>query len=241
MTVCLATICDIDDDPKVIVIGDRMITFGNIIQFEHNSPKILEVTPNCVVATAGHATIHTEIIREANIPKTTGTLLIRDIASRIKDSYDRAYKKEVEDEILKRYGFANYDAFYKTQKELSPSLSDEILNEITDFEFGLQFLIAGIDDEGAHIFKIDVDNKLLPYDALGYEGCGIGYEHARTIFFSTSYLDKCPLERALYITYKAKRVAEKAPGVGQTTDLWIIKKNANSIVIDKNTGDILTF
>ena len=80
---------------------------------------------------------------------------------------------------------------------------------------------------------------MMPFDALGYEGAGIGFEHSRTTFFSSSYTDKFPLSKALYIVYKAKNIAEKAPGVGKATDFWLIKKSGEKISIEKNLDEIL--
>jgi 20S proteasome alpha/beta subunit len=240
MTVCIAAICENDtDSPKIVLASDRMITFQDIIQFEHELPKLEEVAPNCVVATAGTATLHTELLRNAKIPKTDTIQPIREIAQRIKDSFDKARKEEIENIVLKRYGFDNFESFYKMQSSLSNNLSDEIIGEITDYEFDLQILIAGIDESGPHIYKIDVDNVMMPFDALGYEGAGIGFEHSRTTFFSSSYTDKFPLSKALYTVYKAKNIAEKAPGVGKATDFWLIKKSGEKISIEKNLDEIL--
>src|SRR5208337_1720283 len=61
MTICIAIACDsnVKDDkgklksPKVILVGDRMLTIEPLeIAFEHPSTKLAQLTNNCAIATS---------------------------------------------------------------------------------------------------------------------------------------------------------------------------------------------
>jgi 20S proteasome alpha/beta subunit len=63
MTICIASVCE---KKYVIVAADRMITVTlPNIEYEQTTPKITQITNNCVAATAGSALAYTPIFREA--------------------------------------------------------------------------------------------------------------------------------------------------------------------------------
>jgi hypothetical protein len=240
MTICIAAICENDTkNPKIIMASDRMVTYGSSVQFEHKSPKLTDLSPNCVITTSGYATIHTDIIKNAGLVKSDNLLSVRETADKIKDSYDDVREQIIENTILKKIGIKNFKEFYKLEPTISENFSEEIRDNLDDFEFDLTFLISGIDDDGAHIYKIDDTVGILPLHSMGYASIGIGAQHANSIFFSTEYYDKCPLNKALYVVYKAKRIAEKAPGVGSKyIDLWIISKTQTTKISDGIIGEL---
>ena len=87
MTICIAAIGG--GGTHVVVASDRMVTANPPpIEFEHNSPKITEVSQHCVVMTAGDALAHVELCNEAiNMAQAIRVLSIRQISAEIQQVY----------------------------------------------------------------------------------------------------------------------------------------------------------
>lgn len=240
MTVCIAAICEKDKEPKIVVAGDRMVTYGDIEEFEQKEPKLIDISPNCVIAAAGNATTPSTILYNAKLSKTTDIVNVRKIGNDLLNSYFLTRSSEIENIIFKKYGINTYKEFLETQKTLRDDWFLKIEEEFDEYQFEVQLFISGIDENGPQLYKIEEgEEKLEPLDALGYITIGIGADHARKIFFSSEYSDKCSLNEALYTVYKAKKIAEHAPGVGpKYTDLWIVTKS-KTVKLDYDIIDLL--
>ena len=229
MTICIAAICDNCEgkNPKIVMAGDRMVTYGRTTQFEHKSPKLIEVAPNCVVATAGSVSTPPEILSDASISRFDEPVDIEEVGNKILKSFHKVRMREIENTILKVNLIDSAEDFIDKQQKMHKDYFEKIDGELDDFEFNVSIIIAGIDDRGVHLFKIDSGyEKLEHLTPLGYTWNGIGAIHAKDIFFSSEYYDKCPLNEALYTVYKAKKISEHAPGVGpKYIDLWVVTKS----------------
>lgn len=236
MTICIAVICDKNKDPKVILAGDRMITGSHLsIEFEYPEPKLIQLTNNCAVATAGDALAHTELF---SIVKNELSLLrspqIAQIVECIKDSYVKVRMKRIQDLYLRPKGIDDIRMFYNMQRNLMPEIVMTLQNEIDNYDYGLQILIGGVDHSGPHIYCIYNPGMAVPFSSLGYHAIGSGTPHAISTFISSDYSMGCPYEEALYVTYKSKKISENAPGVGsRNTDIWLINRD-NIIAMDDN-------
>lgn len=237
MTVCIAAICERkSDNPKVILAGDRMVTAEILsVEFEHPDPKLYELSKNCAVATAGDALAHTDLLSKVNGKISGATLYnISEIVKEIKDEYYKKRVVDIEDSILKKYGISSFKEFYyDLHQKLNNDILMSIQQEIEEHDCEFEILTAGVDDSGAHIYHINHPTKAENYDAIGYHAIGIGYPHAASTFISSIYNSDCSLPEALYMTYKAKKISENAPGVGRQSDIWIISKDGKIVVNDE--------
>ena len=90
----------------------------------------------------------------------------------------------------------------------------------------MSIIVAGIDPTGPHIFIVDTNQNnnvdTGRYDFIGYATIGGGARHANAHFLTAGHAWYTPLPEALWNTYLAKKRAEVAPGVGETTDLYMI-------------------
>jgi len=214
MTICLGTICD--DGKYVILVTDAMITGEHLsIEFEHKSPKITKLADNCAVATAGDALAHTELFEavRADIDKLR-TPRIFDIVNCIKECFIKLRQEEIDDRILRPRGFPNVQTFYQVQGQLVREVSLTIQNAIDTYGYGLEVLVGGVDDRGAHIHCVLDPGISVAFDAIGYHAVGSGYPHAITTLIANDYHQTLPMPKALLIAYEAKKIAERAPGVG---------------------------
>ena len=235
MTICLAIACDCDLDdekisPKVIMVGDRMLTIRGLdIEFEHPKTKLTQVTKNCIVASAGDALATTELFDavKQKLKLIKHSPQTRDIASAFKDAYVDLRRKKAEDTILKPIGINTIEAFYNPQQNLNPAIALDLLKKIKKCDYNLQLLIGGVDNSGAHIYAIDDPGVMYSLDELGYDAIGSGNTHALLTVIGANYHSGTKFEEALYLAYKAKRMAEKAPGIGTVfTDIWVAERDA---------------
>lgn len=245
MTICIAIRCDCSQDgkeitPRVIMAADRMITSNYLeIEFEHPLPKLTALTKNCVVATAGDALAPSDLFELARqkITQSKHTHQISEIVTILKESYVELRDKKIEDFILKPAGISSIETFYKSQQFMHPEIVLKTFEEIKKFDFGVQLLIGGVDNSGSHIYAIDNPGFSFNLDSLGYDAIGSGENHAILTFIGANYHSKTSFEEALYLTYKAKRISEKAPGIGTNfTDLWVIEPDVVYEVTDSEDG-----
>jgi 20S proteasome alpha/beta subunit len=214
MTICLATICN--EGKYVIVMSDAMITGEHLsIEFEHKRPKITILANNCAVATAGDALAHTELfeavkeeIDKLKKPKIT------EVVKCIKNCFVELRQRQIKERILNPRGIRRIEDFYQMQQTLAREVILTLQNTIDKYEFGLDVLVGGVDTNGAHIHSVIDPGTSVSFDSIGYHAIGSGYPHAVTSLIANDFNQDIPLTKALLITYEAKKIAERAPGVG---------------------------
>lgn len=224
MTICLAAICNKGE--QVILMSDAMITGQHLsIEFEHKRPKIIPLAANCAAATAGDALAYTELfeavggdidkLREPKISKVVQCIV---------DCFADLRLRKIHEQFIKRRGIPNIETFYRMQQSLMPDVALSVQNDIEQYGLNLEVLVAGV-DYGAHIYNVLDPGTSVAYDAIGYHAVGSGAPHAVTTLIANDYNQDIDLTKALLITYEAKKIAERAPGVGSRTNVAIINSN----------------
>jgi len=232
MTICIGAICDVKNrskenpGPKIILVSDRMISAEDLsIEYEHNLPKIERLLDTCAIASSGDALAHTEFMRDLrkNISHLGPVPRISDIVASMEKQYFDLRNKAFEKEFLWKLGIPSLKEFYGIQNNLAPDIRMGIVAELGKFDYELEILVGGIDDEGAHLYVIEDPGRALVFDDLGCVAIGSGEQHAETSLISSHYLQTIGYQEALYLVYRAKRISEKAPGVGkENIDYWIV-------------------
>lgn len=234
MTICIGAICD--DGESVIMASDRMWTNERLsIEFEYPESKIESLSPTCFATVAGVVVLPTELFeRVREMVDKKGIRNIAEIANLIKEEYIEERRKRVEDEIFKPRGIRMKD-FYEggLQRAMNPELVQLLDREVENYRFMLEILIGGI-DKRAHLYVVFPPGRVESFDRVGYVSIGSGSPHAETTFILNNYTPSFSLSDALYVIYEAKRVAERAPGVGkEATDIVIITKEGKKEVPDE--------
>ncbi len=222
MTVCIAAICC--HGRSVVVASDTMVTNTGIsIEFEHRGSKIIELSPTCAAMTAGDALAHTELfgmvrqeLSELRSPS------VFQIVDQIKKCYKAVRHQEICERVLGPRGFGKLEDFYRLQNHLIQEIVFTIQAQIDRYDYGLQILVAGATPCGAHIYGVSDPGTSQCYDAINFHAIGSGTPHAlNSLIARDCYLTKS-LNETLIAVYEAKRLAEKAPGVGSVTDMSIV-------------------
>jgi hypothetical protein len=223
MTICIATICD--GGRKAIVISDRMITAGSPlnIKFEPKIRKSGELSPNCMALTSGSALAHMDLFRNVKERLSKAKdLAIGEIAECVKEEFRNQRIRRAEELHLRPRGL-DMQSFYANLAKLPAEFSMMIDNNIQNQRYELDIIITGIDKNGeAHIYSVVDPGVSECFDGLGFNAIGSGTSHAISTFTYHLYTPDFPLERALYIALVAKKNAERAPGVGDQTDIFIM-------------------
>jgi hypothetical protein len=231
MTVCIAAICEKGE--LAIIVSDRLLTSeGMLLEFEHSTPKIVALTNNCAAAIAGDMQVSTELFELAR-PKIDGVenATVSDVGKCVYDAFFELRQKKIEEDILRPKGIRDLKEYHKLQKQLLRDVVLMIENQIDAFELELQVLVAGVEEDGAHIYCIEDPSDFTTYDARGYHAIGIGARHALTSLTVQGYDQKTSFAKAIMSTYEAKKIAEGAPHVGsKSTNMMFISKSANAMV-----------
>jgi hypothetical protein len=119
----------------------------------------------------------------------------------------------------------NRDRFISGDHGLPESIVADTVERMRDQAMDLrtQALIYGVDSTGPHVYHVLDPGQAMYVEKAGFQSIGIGSRLFDTVFMSEHYDSDWPLMRSLLLTFSAKRQAEMAPGVGQTTDVFIVR------------------
>lgn len=234
MTICIAAICEKGE--KIIVAADRMITVGQIIEFEHDVPKFVDLTDNCVVMTAGSTTLQNDIIKEASSKiRALKKPNFKQITDELKNAYTNLRIKRAEETILKPKNL-NFQAFYQNQRIMLPEIVFQMTDAINKTNLGVEYILCGFDDDGGHIHYIVDPGTSECWDSVGFCAIGTGNINSVSAFTAHNYAPNFPIEKSLYLVYLAKKEAQRAPGVGNDTDIVVLAKEGIKYLNSEEKG-----
>jgi len=85
-------------------------------------------------------------------------------------------------------------------------------------------IVVAADDTNAHLYLVDSDCKVTCHDDVGFVAIGIGAWHAKSLLMQARYFSGNNFAAALALAHTAKKKAEIAPGVGKSTDMFMVTK-----------------
>jgi len=237
VTVCVAAICE--SGTRIIGASDRMLTAGDMIEFEPPQSKIWAVTSSIIVMASADTSIQTEILKNVELEVKARILSepskwwrVRDVAELYSHHYGEIRLKRAENLILKPLGL-NRDSFIARQQEMEPEFVNQVATNLKDFKLpGISAIFAGIDNDGpqsniddqlvySHIYSAN-GSEITCQDTIAFAAIGIGGWHAEFQFMFTRHTRQRKFPETLLLTYSAKKYAEVAPGVGKYTDMFSI-------------------
>jgi len=236
MTVCIGVLAE--QRKSVVLVADRMITTGLLIEFEHPTKnKITELSNNCLALTSGDALSFTELftaVRGATSNKKFTS--VEEIVEVIKQFYQQLRKKRVVEQTLLPRGFGSFEDFYQQNNYLPESMFFSIQAEIARFDYHLNIIVGGITHDHGHLYEIRDPGTSLLHDSIGFLATGAGFNLATSSLIASGCHENMSLSDALICAVKAKVMSENAPGVGRKTDISVILPEFG--VMDFNDDDI---
>lgn len=223
MTVCIAAMCGRDEEPLVVVAADRLMTAGGFMEFEHPGSKIVELTETSLVMVAGDTNEGMRLARGAAGSAAPET--IPEMAEDLGNRYFEARARRTDQYILRARGLdpANYYAMHGTLNGQFVMLVDQALME---FDLGVELLLAGVDDTGAHIHtNRNPGGGNTDHGAIGWAAIGSGAVHVMPSMAGFEHGTDDTYGQTLFRVYASKRRAEVAPGVGHETDVAVVGRD----------------
>ena len=260
MTICIASICA--GGKAIVAASDRMVTAEFLaMEFEHPGSKIEKLDGTCVGLTAGDALAATELFAAA--PKRGDCWLSPDeedpendaeaqtegdevnfwtvevVAESIATTYARVRNRKAEERYLRPRGLT-LDSFYSggVITHLPESLAVMLDSQIQQSGLGVEAMVAGIDDSGAHIYAVTEPGAVTCMDRLGYHAIGSGLLHALLALVGTEHRLTNTLNETVFQVYEAKRRAEVAQGVGHATEIVIVTADGVRFLSEKDQKEL---
>lgn len=238
MTICIASICETPQSPKIVFSADRLITDAHGLTFEHGVSKIKMLTKNCFIMSVGKSSHADQIIQ--NTVKTISTydnekienMTIEQIVEVIKHEHQKIRKETIETTFLISRGL-DLKTFYENLRSYPDWFAMLYDSQIGNYNFEVEFIVFGFDINqvakyvAPHLYKITEKGESLCFDSIGFAMIGIGEEQSFPEITKEPYNPSNALSDAIVRTYWAKKSAERMTGVGKITDLGLAWSDHN--------------
>jgi len=229
MTICIAAICN--DGKAIVVCADREISTGYLrIDGER---KIVAITKSSIMMGDGDTNIVRRISDIAvdlfSSPQYDGTGGIIRVAELIRNLYIRNHLERMEISMLKPLDYDRKEFKERGAQNIQPEIYKNLMVQIQSYESGFpftDFLVTGVDDKGGKIFRISYSGvnsgDMIEEIRIGFRAIGSGSTHSESILSILDQKLSCTIDETKHNLYAAKKFSERAPGVGETTDMAVI-------------------
>jgi hypothetical protein len=148
---------------------------------------------------------------------------IIDIVEMIKAECFALKKHWIEENILVNYNLTFEQLGAKPETIIKDAVSAV---RYCDYPYEFSFIVLGLEpSKEAHLYTMNQDGEYWLQDSLGFATIGSGGELAFLELTKHGYARYFPAVMAIPRTYIAKKVSERAQGVGRYTDLLILFLN----------------
>lgn len=219
MTICIAAICEVGRLPTVLFCADRLVSAG--IQFEVGTSKIISATPNSIIMESSGDTPFSEVILDNfrnKIDQKKG-YKISELSSILSDTCKEQREKTLDQNVVYRYNLA-----VSNLKGDANHILENVINELRAFPYpDFEFIVCGLDNPSSpHIFTVDQDGNIKSWDFLGFAVIGSGGSMALSEMTKWRFTTMDQLPISITRIYFAKKAAERAIGVGRSTDYGVL-------------------
>ena len=226
MTICIGALCDFDGDrPQALVMAsDRMVTWG-FVEFEHEIPKGSAVGPSAFALVAGDTLRGSRLIQHVRAVIPAGGTSFVQLSEAMAQGYAQLRMEQIQTEVFTPRGLALQQFYNGMQSQFLPGIAQNIDQQVVNFDYNVAVLFGGVDENGAHLHAIlNPGGTYTDFAQIGFAAIGSGEMHAIQSLIGFKHTRNRSLQEAAFNVYAAKRRAEVAPGVGEDTDLWIIRR-----------------
>jgi len=226
MTLCIAALCE--GGRTLVMAADSMASLGFVCA-ELDIHKVRRIHRNWWVMIAGDDIVpvfdilewtkkqlHEE--SEHTYEEVSGALLV---------NYQRKRLTLAEQAVLLPRGIS-LSEFRNNGVNLLPRETFARLdNAVQNFEFPLKLLLGGFDREGnGYIASVHEPGYLERHDIPGFHAIGNGQYGALYMMYYRKMSVSMSLLDCLYYTYEANRYGYEAGGIGNKTEIYILRHNS---------------
>lgn len=196
---------------------------GGLTEFEHEVSKIMPIGERLVALSAGDALRGSLLAREVQASIPGGAATVDQVAQAAATRYADHRRQRIDSELFGPRGISLREFYEGLQQRLIPPIAGQIDQQVMAFDYGLDVLIAGVDDGGGHVFSIhNPGGAANDFEAIGFHAIGSGALHALQSMIGFGHSPAHGLNDTAFRVYASKRRAEIAPGVGNETDMAVI-------------------
>jgi hypothetical protein len=220
VTICIAALAE--NETKLVLAADHMVTASIPFQYEFERddvPKIIELTPAAYLLASGNILSANEIAQQSmGIIKTGNIAGIEQIAEAVRSCYQTHRRTVVTRTFLEPRGL-DIAGYNNLQQKLHVGIVQEINNQLSNFNIGVEFILAGHTENKCSIYTITHPGNLTCHNPIGYICIGSGGPHATYFLIGSNYRKNLPVDKVKSLVEEAKRRSEVAPGVGKQTTI----------------------
>jgi 20S proteasome alpha/beta subunit len=226
VTICIAAICDVGYEklyPKIILCADRFVS--SLVQQEGAMVKIKKLATHCLVMASSNDTETSDMLLErvrvklqADADTSGKKYVISEIVDIVRQECIKYKEERISNEVLGKYNLIARKVGVDPK-----ALVTDALEELDVYHYGLkcEFIIAGFDaPTEPHIYTVNQDGGYRSNDVLGYSQIGSGSLLAYFQMTKSGHSINDPSVNTIPIVYFAKKLSERAQGVGRITDLY---------------------
>jgi hypothetical protein len=208
-----------------------MFTIGSPLNVEFEPPisKIESMSPTIIAMGSGNSLAVAEILKRARAKYATSPRLNVDVVGKaVVEEYGILRNEIVEQQIIAPALGPDFATFRTRGGTLPQYLQPQaqiyaqLFMQSGQFNLGVEIIVAGIDETGAHTYVISHPGQIVSFDKIGYGITGSGATHASIKLALELQHPKSVLAETILSVYSAKRAAEVAPGVGKETELYVL-------------------
>jgi hypothetical protein len=243
MTICTACIFrwmypDGNVGSGIIAASDRMLSDGGLgIEYEASRWKTLMIGKTHMVFVAGELTFNSlalgRLVEQMQVREALTTRAIAEAYGSIVSqlAFERAAKRIVEPLGISAKRWQSDDLKWQ-DIGLPEGVLSQVLDQLQSETVDCEAIVLGCDGREAHLVRVDNRGVLTLHDDIGFVSIGSGGIHASGYYMQAPYTHVLGYHRALLLTYFGKKRAEVAPGVGRSTNMFLITEDGANEISD---------
>ena len=227
MTVCIGAICNLGDDPRIILCSDMKVSgaLGSAEIMLKNRVVHMSSRAPWHALTAGTDTDIAALVSLMRASFRSGGIVDEtNVVSIVSNALHAGKRQRVEQLVQSKFALS-YDEFLRVGKSQLPDEAFRLLTtEIEMTVLDAELIVAGFESDTFPVLvkAHSKDGALIKEE---FACIGEGAYLAQASLMSRSYSETMDFNMALYIVYEAKRFAEGAPTVGRATSIAIVRQD----------------
>lgn len=240
VTVCIAAVCEMDKQPKLILCTDYLVS-GPLGRAEIKlKQRTLGSSWYCLTAGVDadiHAFYRALRSKFTELGSHQTALDETNVGGLVRDALAAHKKQKVDERVRGQYAISYDDLLNIGKEKLPPELFREAMTQVRDASIGAEFIVAGFSGRFPMVFQTDANGGVSVREDFAVIGEG-GYL-AQTVLLHRAHSDVSSTEEALYTVYEAKKYAEGATSVGSFTTITVIHADRRRQRLTKAGRDFL--
>jgi 20S proteasome alpha/beta subunit len=240
MTCCIAAMAS---NGSIALVSDKMVGTTAIVGEPEGLLKVASINRDWWVLFAGQVSLAGDLIDRLRTMFPKGSLTLAEATQRLSKALYDKWENDTEWAYLKKNGYTSETFRDEAPQKMQEGDYEALRSLRNRYDLNAYVILAGFDpDNTPHILSCHGFNSpgqfvTQNHDMLGYWAIGSGAEGA---MWMMSYKDVGPqmeLDKVAYYAVEGKYYGELGQGVGECTDLIIIRAKRKALGINTRTVD----